>query len=51
MQLPANFVPGPHKIELSGSIRSTKADVDLQRDTVIKISFSRLSGKLVAEVI
>ena len=46
-----DLAPGPHKVELSGSIRSTKVDVDLQRDTVIKISFSRLSGKLVAEVI
>lgn len=46
-----DLTPGHHKIELSGSIRSTKVDVDLQRDTIIKISFSRLSGKLVAEVI
>lgn len=46
-----DLAAGPHKIELSGSIRSTKVDVDLQRDTVIEISFSRLSGKLVAKVI
>lgn len=46
-----DLAPGHHKIELSGSIRSTKVDVDLQRDTIIKISFSRLTGKLVAEVI
>ena len=46
-----DLAPGPHKVELSGSIRSAKVDIDLQRDTVIKISFSRLSGKLVAEVI
>lgn len=46
-----DLASGPHKVELSGSIRSAKVDIDLQRDTVIKISFSRLSGKLAAEVI
>lgn len=46
-----DLTPGHHKIELSGFIRTAKVEVDLQRDTVIKISFSRLSGKLVAEVI
>lgn len=46
-----DLAPGPHKIELSGSIRSAKVEVDLQHDTVIKIGFSRLSGKLITEVI
>ena len=46
-----DLAPGPHKIELSGSIRSTMAVVYLPRDTFIKISFSRLSGKLVAVLI
>lgn len=45
------MAPGRHKVELSGSFRTAKVDVDLQRDTLIKISFSRLSGKLIAEVV
>lgn len=45
------LAPGSHKIELAASFRSAKVDVDLQRDTLIRIGFSRLTGKLNAEVI
>lgn len=45
------LAPGSHKIELAASFRSAKVDVDLQRDTLIRIGFSRLTGKLTTEVI
>ena len=45
------LAPGSHKIELAASFHSAKVDVDLQRDTLIRIGFSRLTGKLTTEVI
>lgn len=42
---------GHHIVELSASMRKTRIELDITRDTLIKVSFSRLTGKIVAEVI
>ncbi len=42
--------PGEHKVELAASFRTTTVNLNLQKDTVLAISFSRLSGKIVAEI-
>lgn len=44
------LTPGVHHIELSASMRKTAIDLDLQKDTVLTISFNRLSGKIEAKV-
>lgn len=44
------LVAGKHHIVFSASFRSTEIEIDLQKDTVINLSFSRLSGKLIAEI-
>lgn len=44
------LTPGVHHVELSASMRKTVVDLDLQKDTVLTISFNRLSGKIEAKV-
>lgn len=44
------LTPGVHHIELSASMRKTAIDLDLQKETVLTISFNRLSGKIEAKV-
>lgn len=44
------LTPGVHHIELSASMRKTAIDLDLQKKTVLTISFNRLSGKIEAKV-
>ena len=44
------LAPGQHKISLQSSVRSTMLDIDLQRNSVVEISWNRLTGKLVTKV-
>ncbi len=39
---------GHHIVEFSASMRKTRIELDMTRDTLIKVSFSRLTGKIVA---
>ncbi|MBS5135892.1 MAG: zinc ribbon domain-containing protein [Oscillospiraceae bacterium] len=42
---------GHHVIEFSASMRKTTLEIDMQKDTSVEVSFSRLSGKIVAKEI
>lgn len=41
---------GNHVIECTSSMRTTKKEFDLSVDTLIKIGFSRLSGKITMDI-
>lgn len=42
--------PGMHTIELKASFQSKKLDINVKKDTVITIGFSRITGGITAEV-
>lgn len=43
--------PGAYTVELSGSFRSKTVNLDLQKDTVLAVSFSRITGQIKAEIL
>lgn len=43
--------PGPHHLEFTSSMRTTKLDINLEKDTVIQLNFSRLSGKIITKIV
>lgn len=45
------LLPGPHHLEFTSSMRTTKLDINLEKDTLIQLGFSRLSGKIIAKIV
>lgn len=43
--------PGTHHLEFTSSMRTTKLDINMGKDTVIQLNFSRLSGKIIAKIV
>ena len=44
------LAPGPHHLEFTSSMRTTKLDINLKKDTVMQLTISRLSGKIVSKI-
>ena len=42
---------GKHIIEFSASMRKSRMEIDMDKDMLIQVSFSRLTGKIIAEVL
>ena len=47
IQLPA----GQHNILFKCSLRSTQLDINIVRDTLIELSWNRISGKMVTKIV
>lgn len=46
-----NISAGNHTIEFKSSFRSTSLDIQISGDTLIEVSWNRITGKLVANVV
>lgn len=43
--------PGKHSLLFKCSLRSTQLDIDLQKDTVIELSWNRVTGKIATNIL